>query len=417
MGQSNLTPQSAGRSFGRNESQELNIPAKLTFLYVNIGRGHPFYLDGINDALIRQGKVGVVRSTEDALEVSRGLSGQAWKLVHWLYRHGASPGPVSRLYGLLRSSNDYNRDTLGLSMLGRSLRKQFLDRPQPLVVSHPILVGLFRNRPQLYYQHGELVAPPESMVSGAELVFVPTDEVAEKFLAGGYNQSAVYVSGLCIEPALVKQASDAFSLRKTRLASSEPLTGAFYSSGAEPALHVEAIVNGALSLSRGETRAIIFAEEGRKLSSRLQRAFAQAEIPLGRISAADSIPAELPRLLLVEYRSRREEAVLTARLFPSFDFFVAPAHERSHWAAGLGLPMFILEPCIGPFAPLNRELLLRHKVAFDLTSHEHVISLSERVNSLWHRGELAHMAENGWGKYRIDGFAQIADLLHRRCTE
>ncbi len=412
-----MTAPGAGHSFGLNSVQEQTIPAKLTFLYVNVGRGHPFYLDGINDALIRQGRVGIVRSSEDVLEVSHGLSRQAWGFVHWLYRHGASPGLVSRLYGSLRRSNDYNRDSGALSILGRSLRRRFRGDARPLVVSHPILVGVLRNRPELFYQHGELVAPPESVVLGASQVLVPTDEVAERFRAGGYDSSNLFVSGLCIEPALTRQASDAFELRKVRIAGNGPLTGAFYSSGAEPALHVEAIIQGAIALCRAETRIIVFAEEGKRLSTRLQRAFVRAEIMLSKISSADTIPTELPRALLVEYRSRREESVLSARLFPSFDFLVSPSHERSNWAVGLGLPMFILEPCIGPFAPLNRDLLLRHKVAFDLTSQEHIVSLAERVNSLRHRGELAGMAENGWGKYGIDGFARIADLLYERYAE
>lgn len=412
-----MTHKSPRPSFGQTAFKELAIPAKLTFLYINIGRGHPFYLDGINDALIRQGRVGIVRSTEDTLEVSSGLSRQAWKLVHWLYRAGASPGLVNRLYGALRHANDYNRETAALSLLGHSLRRQFSDDDRPLVVSHPILVGLFRNRPHLYYQHGELVAPPESLVAGASQVLVPTDEVAGQFIGIGYDPASVYVSGLCIEPALARQATDAFELRKARIAVDQPLTAALYSSGAEPEMHIDALVKGAIALCRGRTRVIVFAEQGRRLATRLQRAWHRTDLPLVRISTADTIPTDLPKALLVEYRSRREETILTARLFPTYDFLLAPSHERSNWAVGLGLPMFILEPCIGPFAPLNRDLLLRNKVAFDLTSNELVIALAERVETLRHRGELTRMSENGWEKYRIDGFARIADLLYDRCNQ
>ena len=76
--------------------------------------------------------------------------------------------------------------------------------------------------------------------------------------------------------------------------------------------------------------------------------------------------------------------------------------------------MFILEPCVGPYAPLNRSLLLEHEVAFDLTSLEHVMSFAERVNTLRHRGHLLEMAARGWGKYSIDGFSRIADFLFER---
>ena len=32
---------------------------------------------------------------------------------------------------------------------------------------------------------------------------------------------------------------------------------------------------------------------------------------------------------------------MTSALFDHFDFFMAPSHERTCWAFGLGLPMFI----------------------------------------------------------------------------
>jgi hypothetical protein len=334
--------------------------------------------------------------------------------VRWLYRRGASPGLLSRLYATLRRSNDYNVDSFGLRLLGRSLRAQYHDAQLPLVVSHPILVGVFRDRPGLIYQHGELIAPPESVVRGAEVVIVPTESCAEPFLRAGYSRDSILVSGLCIEPALVKQADSAVEIRRTRIAGSGPLTGAFYSSGAEPNQHVESIITTALAHATGGGRAIIVAERGRRLASLAVRSFARAGVGLARISSSDLIPVDLPAALLVEFASRREETTLTARLFPSYDFLVSPAHERSNWGVGLGLPFFILEPCIGPFAPLNRQLLLDHGVAFDLTSTEQAASSAERIATLRNRGKLLQMAESGWGKYRIDGFARIGDFLAER---
>lgn len=409
-----MTPSQGQFSFLRHPREEQPIPTKFTFLYVNVGRGHPFYLDGINDALIRQGRIGLVRSTEDVFDVSRGFSRLGWRAVHWIYRRGASPGLFSRLYGVLRSTNDYNSDSLALSLLGKSLRGRFGADQRPLIVSHPILVGIFRNYPNLIYQHGELVTPPEAVVKGAGLVMAPTEASAQPFRDAGYSADSVFVSGLCIEPALVKQAETAMALRRQRFSGNDPLTGAFYSSGAEPDDHLESISQASTALVSAGHRAIIIAERGKKLASLIRRAFSQADIPLAQMTASDLIPAELPAALLIEFASRREESTLTARLFPSYDFLVAPSHERTNWAVGLGLPMFVLEPCIGPYAPLNRDLLLDHKVAFDLTSREHVASFAERVNSLRHRGRLLQMAENGWGKYSIDGFSRIADLLSDR---
>jgi hypothetical protein len=355
-----------------------------------------------------------VRGTADVFEVATGPSGLGWRLVRWLYRRGASPGLLSRLYATLRRSNDYNADSFGLRLLGRSLRAQYRDPQLPLVVSHPILVGVFRNRPALIYQHGELIAPPESVVRGAEVVIVPTESCAEPFLRAGYSRDSVLVSGLCIEPALVKQADSAIELRRSRISSPGLLTGAFYSSGAEPSEHVESIVIAALAHVTGGGRAVIVAERGRRLASLAVRSFARAGVGLTRISSSDMIPADLPAALLVEFASRREETTLTARLFPSYDFLVSPAHERSNWGVGLGLPVFILEPCIGPFAPLNRQLLLEHGVAFDLTGAEQTASFADRLATLRNRGKLLEMVERGWGRYPIDGFSRIGDFLFAR---
>ena len=36
--------------------------SQIQFLYTNIGRGHPFYLDGINEILLRKGKISLIKS-------------------------------------------------------------------------------------------------------------------------------------------------------------------------------------------------------------------------------------------------------------------------------------------------------------------------------------------------------------------
>jgi hypothetical protein len=100
-----------------------------------------------------------------------------------------------------------------------------------------------------------------------------------------------------------------------------------------------------------------------------------------------------------------------AFLTPEVDFFVGPPHERTNWAIGLGLPMFVLTPCIGPFAPLNLQLLERSGTALVLRSIGEASALGDTVIELRDSGELSRMAERGWGKYRIDGFEQIARFL------
>jgi hypothetical protein len=129
------------------------------------------------------------------------------------------------------------------------------------------------------------------------------------------------------------------------------------------------------------------------------------------------IPPDLPKVLLIEYQNRREETLLSSRLFPHFDFFVAPAHERTNWAVGLGLPMFILEPPKGSFAPLNRQLLLDHQVAVSLDSTSHAASFGARLDTLRNRERLLSMARSGWRRYDILGFETIGTFLNQYCKD
>ncbi|MCH9024096.1 MAG: hypothetical protein IH931_02070, partial [candidate division Zixibacteria bacterium] len=102
---------------------------------------------------------------------------------------------------------------------------------------------------------------------------------------------------------------------------------------------------------------------------------------------------------------------LVCRFFEELDFFVAPSHERTNWALGLGLPMFILEPAIGPFSPLNREILLESGVAESLNSAEDSKRFGNKLKELRKSRKLQQMSESGWGKQSITGFQAITDFL------
>ena len=91
------------------------------------------------------------------------------------------------------------------------------------------------------------------------------------------------------------------------------------------------------------------------------------------------------------------------------DVLVSPPHERSTWAAGLGLPIFLVGPDIGPFAPLNRAVLFRKEVAAEIDG-ERADRFPELVAELRRRGRLLEMSRNGWGA-PIDGFACAAQML------
>ncbi|HUV31356.1 MAG TPA: hypothetical protein VMY05_09740 [Acidobacteriota bacterium] len=390
---------------------------KVSFLYTNIGRGHPFYLDGIIDELVHRGHVKLVRCQSDVFEMSRGLSRLAWRTANVLYRKGSSGGIAGKVYGAIRSDTDYNRPGLMLHVMGRDIRRAHLSGAEPLVVAHPILVGILRGRENLVYQHGEVAAPSESLVMGASTVLVPVSRVAESFVEAGYARDQVVVSGLCIEPAIARQAADSYELRMERLASSAVLTGAFFSSGAEPAIHVDKLVEAAVSAVSAGGRAVLFARRGGRVARVAAGEFRRLCRHLEIVDPCDQIPADLPGATLVTYSSRREEASLSSKLFPLFDYLVAPSHERTNWALGLGLPMFAVGPTIGPFAPRNMQVLLDHGVAEMLDSSAAARELGPTVHQLRESGRLAAMAGAGWEKYPINGFERIAQLLQSRYGE
>lgn len=389
--------------------------SRITVLYTNIGRGHPFYLDGITDILRRKGQLRLVRRQTDVFDVSRGLSLAAWKGVRALYRLGASDGIAGRLYSKLRTGADYNRGGVSMRILGSTLREELGKTDDYVLVAHPTLVAMLKGVSRVIYQHGELAAPAESVVRGAEYVLVPTLEAAEVFVRGGYPEKAVVITGLCIEPALVRNAADVFEARLRRINGQEPLTGAFFSSGAEPKAHVNKLIMAARQAVAADGRVVIIGRHGGSLVERAQKVFKDAFIDFAAVSGSAGLPVELPEALVVNHGSRREENALTASLFSRFDYFVAPSHERTNWALGLGLPMFVVGPSYGPFSPLNREILLRSGVAEVIDSGDAAVDFGRNLEKYRQHGALSDMSRAGWEKYDITGFEKIADFLINSC--
>jgi hypothetical protein len=388
----------------------VNSPDKLTFLYVNIGRGHPYYLDGIVEQLQKR-PYPLSLEFCDAAELSSGLAGLAWKGVNWLYRHGSSGGPISGFYARLRRGGDYSKQQLSLGVLARDLRKRFMIETSPLIVSHPILVAALAGRPNLIYQHGELVAPTESLVPGATMILVPTPQIAELFRLSGYSKEQLFISELCIEPSLVAIAADAYRLRQERATRGIPLTGLFLSSGAEPSQHVKHIIESITSCLRDSITVLALVRKGGRLDTELRAACEAARFELLNDPDPGSVSSAAPQCRLLSFRSREEESKMLSAAISRADFLVGPSHERTNWAVGLGLPMFVLTPCIGPYAPLNLHLLLESGTARVLRSTQDARRLGETVTKLRESGQMAQMAEAGWGRYRLDGFKRIADFL------
>ena len=382
---------------------------KLNFLYTNIGRGHPFYLDGIVELAGESEKFEL--SISDVFESSSDISCLSWQLARALYKTGSADSLVGRIYNKLRDASDFNRQGLAMRIMGRDIEKKYHGESVPLIVAHPVLVGILAGKKNLWYQHGELAVPKQAVVAGAEYVFVPTNKAAEPFITSGYSSSNLIVTGLCIEPCIVEQAETVFKKRMYRLDSSDLLTGAFFSSGAEPKPHIEKLVMAALSSVKQGHNVILFADKTGNLPGFIKREFENRNIELIAVDEKSQKIESGSNAVLCVYADRKTETQLVCRFFDKLDFFVAPSHERSNWAMGLGLPMFILEPAIGPFSPLNREILLAAGVAESLNSAEDANQFGEKLNELKKSRELQQMSESGWGKLPITGFQAISDFL------
>ena len=124
---------------------------KIEFLYTNIGRGHPFYLDGIIDTLIRRGAIKIMRGESNVFEVSTGLARLGWKTADWFYKRGSSSGFLGVFYNLVRAGYNYDRPDLMLKFMGRDIHKKFSASPHPLLVAHPILAGILKNKKEIIF--------------------------------------------------------------------------------------------------------------------------------------------------------------------------------------------------------------------------------------------------------------------------
>ena len=377
----------------------------ISFLSTEIGRGHPFYLDGVVGALEAAGRGDLAARRSDPFAISRGASAWAWRTVRGAYQIAGQGGVVSEFYRRLRGGVNYERPSPFLRALGRDIRR-WAGRRGIVVVDHPSLVGALHGRDDVWYFHGELAVPEESIVHGAARVFVPRDETAGAFIRGGIHPERLLVTGVCIERGLVPLGFEQMVARRRRLdrEARAPLVVAVFSSGAEPRVHVETMAAAAVALATDGHRVLVFAARGGRL-----------EEAVGRARDATSGSLEI-----VGFAGRDELDRVTRERFRAFDVVISPPHERSNWAVALGLPFLLVGPDIGPFAPANRSILLRAGVAAEIESLDEARALPARLSEWRAAGRLRSMAEAGCG-VSFRGFDRAAELLveeaARRGTE
>ncbi len=383
------------------ETNNLN-EAAITFIYTEIGRGHPSYLDGIIDQFEKQSPDTAYYKT-DVFAVSKGLSLLAWHLVKYLYRIGAKGGIITWLYGILRRNS--GSSGILLFLLGRDIKKFFADYNKPVIVAHPILAAILSKQNTVTYQHGELAVPDEAVVTDCYKILVPITETALPFEKAGINKNNLTITGQCIETDLVALAKTAYTNKINRINGSQQLTAALFSSGAYPPHHITTILLAGQSLFTHGYSIILFTGKSKQIYRKTSEFYKRAGIATSRtIDDTNSIK-------IILSSSRQEENKLVRSIFEKLDLFIAPAHERTNWAVGLGLPMFILCPHIGSYAPMNAAIALEKGVAQEITDNTTAIGLPRIIGEMRKNGKLLEMVKYGYGQSDIDGFATAAGIV------
>ena len=385
----------------------------MIVLYTDIGRGHPNYLDSVMRYIRKNHpeKYQNIHKTS-VFTISRGLSRLSWQSANLMYRIGSSGGFVSRLYSRMRSGSSVRtEDSSALRLLGRDIRKYFADYNGLCVVGHPLIASILVQSNRVHYINGEIAAPSESAVVGVERVYVPLRETAQKMISLGVEPEVIFETGLMIEPEIHDGTEGAISRRLERVgASSTPLTIGFFVSGAYPKNHVRLMRIAAKSCHRCGHRVRMFwgwrHDHVRNLLDQVRK-FDPA-VSVDSDCKGDRIDSET---VVISGKSREEETLTSLKYISGLDVFCAAPHERVNWAVGIGLPMVLILPTIGSFAPENRDIVLKSKCGISISGIQEASILGERLCELRDSGGLSEMVKSGWGAFPISGARRTAEAL------
>jgi len=321
---------------------------------------------------------------------------------------GGSGGIITRFYNAFRQKFAAPSPML-LKILGNGLPPvAWASSSVIYLVEHPLVARILARKGLLvFYIHGEIAAPKECAIPDispafAGQCFVPLESTKEEMVNWGAKPESIIVTGLVIEPELLSGAKKSFNLRILRLTAKEPLTVAFFISQAYPKPHIAKIKACVESVISKGMKAIVFSGTDPNKARQFQR-----------IWLARPIRPDRQNLQIIMSKNRQEENKKTAELMDKIDIMVAAAHERTNWAIGLGLPMFVLFPLIGTYAQRNFDFALKRGVAYPLKTREDAKNLGARIIELQINGSLAQMAKNGFSVYNLNGARAIAEFIHR----
>jgi hypothetical protein len=385
----------------------------ITAVYIDIGRGHPNYLDSVLRYLQRNhpNESKRVRTTS-VFAVSHGMSLFGWNCVRRLYKFGARGGVVSRVYSRFRSRQSrYGFDSTIVRILRRDLERYLDGYDGICLVAHPLAANMLKERHRVFYVHGEIAAPRESAVADVERIYVPLPSTRRRMLQAGVRSESLMETGLVLEPELCVDLRNTIRKRLERIEHPDvPLTAGFFISGSYPKRHVELMTTGAESLHAAGFRIRMFwgcdNREVEKLLSIVTR-FDEAAF----LHSSAGAKPEGRETVVVAGDSRSDETVRSADYFPELDVFCAAPHEWTNWAVGAGLPMIAITPTIGTYAPENLAFVMKSGSGIALSEKNDYASLAEVVLDLRRSGKLSDMVRSGCGIKSVDGARIVAEDL------
>lgn len=374
---------------------------KIIALSTEIGRGHPNYLSSVIQALKT-----VYPNQEieyyNIFEISalNGLARVSWSWVKKLYFLGGYGGIFTKLYNLIREKST-RPNPIFLRLLSSGLDIFLKGFTGIILVEHPLLAKVLTNLGfSVFYIHGEIAAPKECALFNNALTFVPLDATKQQLVKLGVKSESIIVTGLVVEPDLVRDAKENFALRVARLSSQQPLTVAFFISQAYPKPHIEKIITAVESVVKNGMRAIVFTGTLSNYAFHFKN----------RLESIRNCYSN-KNIMIVQSRNRQEENEKTVCLAHKIDIMIAAAHERTNWAIGLGLPMFVPFPLIGTYAKLNYNFAQNLSVAEPILTIEDARNLGAKLIVMQKNNSLSQMAKNGFFVYPLTGARTIADYL------
>ncbi|MEO0072109.1 MAG: hypothetical protein ABIK10_01530 [candidate division WOR-3 bacterium] len=364
---------------------------KILIINAEIGLGHSYYLDAFISACKKLSPA--IEIDYCSLIADKNIFRRSfWKLTEFLYYLGSRGGLVTKVYTKVRRH--------ARSFKVPTCKINFREYDQ-IVVAHPLLAKTFQNT---WYLHGELALPRECIIPEVKKIIVPLETQRQRLIAVGLQSSQIVVSGLVLPVNLVANAQKAWQLRLERLKSTQSLKIGFFISGAYPRDHIQKIILGISSVVRLGHRVFLFAGINKRRSQKVLQMLNR------QLKNQNSF---LPTIAIIQDSNRFYYQRRINELLSALDLMVAPTHEHTTWALGLGIPIFSLFPLIGSYAEENYKFLLDARITQPLMTNSCAKNLGEIIYELQKNGTLVSMAKNGFGKYPIDGAIKSAEAVFK----